>query len=103
MLGIPLLAIGPFGVVIGLYGYLFPLMLYTAWVVLSLWDLARREELSGATRVAWSAVVLVVPLIGPLAYLMVGGSRIPAGMRWVLILGGLLVYLLLLAAGLLLA
>ena len=44
MLGIPLLAIGPFGVLIGLYGYLFPLMLYTAWVVLSLWDLARREE-----------------------------------------------------------
>ena len=103
MLGIPLLAIGPFGVLIGLYGYLFPLMLYTAWVVLSLWDLARREELSSGTRLAWTAVVLVVPLIGPLAYLIVGGSRIPAGMRWVLILGGLLVYLALLAAGLLLA
>lgn len=103
IVGIPLLALGPFGVVIGLYGYLFPLMLYTAWVVLSLWDLARREELSGGTRAAWTAAVLVVPLVGPLAYLVVGGSRIPAGMRWVLILGGLVIYLLLVAAGLLLA
>ena len=103
ILGIPLLVIGPFGAVIGLYGYLFPLMLYTAWVVLALWDLARREELSGGTRAAWTAAVLVVPLVGPLAYLVVGGSRIPAGMRWVLILGGLAVYVLLAVAGLLLA
>jgi plastocyanin len=103
MLGIPLLAIGPFGVLIGLYGYLFPLMLYTAWVVLSLWDLARRDELSGGTRLTWTAVVLVVPLIGPLAYLLAGGSQIPRGMRWLIVVGGLLIYLLLLAAGLLLA
>jgi plastocyanin len=103
IMGLPLLAIGPFGAVIGLYGYLFPLVLYTAWVVLAFWDLARREELSNGRRTAWTAAVLVVPLVGPLAYLMVGGSRIPAGMRWVLILGGLLMYLLLVAAGLLLA
>jgi plastocyanin len=103
MLGIPLLAIGPFGVLIGLYGYLFPLMLYTAWVVLSLWDLARREELSSGARLAWTAVVLVVPLIGPLAYLLAGGSRIAAGMRWLIVLGGIAVYLLLAGLGLLLA
>jgi hypothetical protein len=103
MLGIPLLAIGPFGVLIGLYGYLFPLMLYTAWVVLSLWDLARREELSGGTRLVWTAVVLVVPLLGPLAYLLAGGSRIPASMRWLIVLGGIAVYLLLAGLGLLLA
>ena len=103
MLGIPLLAIGPFGVAIGLYGYLFPLMLYTAWVVLSLWDLARREDVTNGNRVLWTAAVLVVPLVGPLAYLIVGGSRIPASMRWILILGGLGMYLLLVGAGLLLA
>jgi plastocyanin len=103
ILGIPLLAIGPFGVVIGLYGYLFPLMLYTAWVVLALWDLARREELGAGTRVVWTVAVVVVPLVGPLAYMVVGGSRIPVGMRWVLILGGLATYLVLVAAGLLLA
>ena len=103
IMGVPLLAIGPFGAMIGLYGYLFPLMLYTAWVVLSLWDLARREELSNGRRVAWTAAVLVVPLIGPIAYLVAGGSRIPTGMRWILILGGLGIYLMLVAAGLLLA
>jgi hypothetical protein len=65
--------------------------------------LARREELSNGRRVAWTAAVLVVPLIGPLAYLVAGGSRIPAGMRWILILGGLGIYLLLVAAGLFLA
>jgi plastocyanin len=103
IVGIPLLAIGPFGVAIGLYGYLFPLMLYTAWVVLSLWDLARREELSSRTRLTWTAVVLVVPLVGPVAYLLAGGSQIPRGMRLMVVIGGLVVYLLLVGAGLLLA
>ncbi len=103
IMGIPLLAIGPFGVMIGLYGYLFPFMLYTAWVVLSLWDLARRDDLSNRARVAWTAAVLIVPLIGPIGYLVAGGSRIPASMRWILILGGLGAYLLLAGAALLLA
>jgi plastocyanin len=103
IVGLPLLAIGPFGVLIGLYGYLFPFMLYTAWVVLALWDLARREEISGGRRLAWSAAVLVLPLVGPVGYLLAGGSTIPRGMRWLVVAGGLAVYLALAAIGLLLA
>ena len=59
--------------------------------------------MSGGTRLAWTAVVLVVPVIGPIAYMLAGGSQIPRGMRWLIVVGGLVIYLLLVAAGLLLA
>ena len=101
-MGIPLAA-SPAALLIGLYGYAFPLILYTAWVVLALWDLARREDLSGGARAWWSLAVLVVPLVGPLGYLLAGGSTIPRGMRLMLIVGGLAVYIALAAVGVLLA
>ncbi len=101
-MGIPLVA-NPAALLIGLYGYAFPFILYTAWVVLCLWDLARRDGLSGGARAWWSLAVLVLPLVGPLGYLLGGGSTIPRGMRLVLTLGGLGVYLALAAVGFMLA
>jgi hypothetical protein len=101
-MGIPLAA-SPAALLIGLYGYAFPFILYTAWVVLALWDLARREDLSGGARAGWSLAVLVMPLVGPLGYLLAGGSTIPRGMRLMLIVGGLAVYIALAAVGVLLA
>ena len=103
ILGLPLAAASPAAMLIGLYGYAVPLILYVAWVVLALWDLARREDLSGGRRVAWTAGVLVVPVIGPLAYLIGGGSAIPRAMRVVLVVGGLLIYAALAALGAVLA
>jgi plastocyanin len=102
-MGLPLAAASPAALVIGLYGYAFPLILYVAWVVLSLWDLARRDDLNDRRRLAWSAGVLVVPLVGPLAYLLAGGSAIPRAMRLFLVVGGLAIFAVLTVLGFLLA
>jgi len=101
--GLPIAAASPAALLIGLYGYAFPLILYVAWVVLALWDLARREDLSANMRIGWTAGVLVLPLVGPIGYLLAGGSQIPRGMRFFLVLGGIAIYAALAALGMLLA
>ena len=91
IMGIPLTS--TLTTVLGLYGYVFPLVLYAAWVAIALWDLVRRDELTDRRRIGWMAVVLIVPLVGPVAYFAAGGSAIPRSVRWFLVLGGLVIYL----------
>jgi hypothetical protein len=87
------------GVFFGLYAYVLPLVLYTSWVALALWDLAKREDLSRGKAIAWMAAILVVPFLGVLAYYIFGESTIPVWQRWVFMAGGMLVYLLFLGLG----
>ncbi|HEU4915292.1 MAG TPA: right-handed parallel beta-helix repeat-containing protein [Acidimicrobiia bacterium] len=87
------------GVFFGLYAYVLPLVLYTSWVVLALWDLAKREDLTRGTTIAWMAAILIIPFLGVVAYYVFGRSTIPVWQRWVLMAGGMLVYLLFLGLG----
>lgn len=87
----------PLALVLGLYAYLLPLALYAAWVSVAIWDLARREGLTGPARVGLAAFVLGVPLVGPVGYLAVGAKTIPKGLRLFLAFGGLGLYVLLAA------
>ena len=48
------------GVFIGLYAYALPLILYSAWVSIALWDLVRQDAVPNRTRVLWMLVVLVI-------------------------------------------
>ena len=75
------------------YTTAFPGVLYTAWVVLALWDIARREDTAERTRLAWAAAVLFVPLAGPLAYLLLSDTRLSWSVRILVTAGGALVYL----------
>ncbi len=88
------------GVLFGLYAYVLPLVLYTSWVVLALWDLSRRENLSRGKVIAWMAAVMVLPFIGVIAYFVFGKSTIPAWQRWTFMAGGMLVYVVFLGLGL---
>ena len=90
-MGIPLTS--TLTTVLGLYAYVFPLALYAAWIAIAMWDLVRREELSSRRRIGWMAIVLILPLIGPLAYFAAGGSSIPRSARWFLVVGGVVIYL----------
>jgi plastocyanin len=74
------------------YAYLLPLILYVAWVSIAMWDLVRQEEVGDARRIGWMAVVLLVPLLGPILYYVIGRSPIPRSLRTVLVAGGLGVY-----------
>jgi hypothetical protein len=92
VMGFPLGASG-LGLLVGLYAYALPLILYSAWISIALWDLVRQEAVPNRVRVAWMAAVIVVPLLGPIAYYAFGRSPIQRSLRVALVAGGLGVYL----------
>jgi hypothetical protein len=91
VLGISL-ATSWWGVLIGLYAYVLPLILYSAWVSIALWDLVRQDAVPNRTRLLWMLVVLVIPLAGPISYYAFGRSPIQRSLRVTLIVGGLVAY-----------
>jgi plastocyanin len=92
VMGMPLIATSWWSLLLGLYGYILPFVLYAAWVAIAIWDLIRRDGESISNRTVWIAVVILVPFIGPLLYFGFGGSPIPAQLRLVLTAGGLVAY-----------
>lgn len=91
VLGMPL-ATSVAGILIGLYAYALPLILYSAWVSIALWDLARQEAVPNRVRILWMVAVIAVPVIGPIAYYAFGRSPIQRSLRWTLVGGGLAIY-----------
>jgi hypothetical protein len=92
-----------FGTFIGLYAYVLPLVLYAAWVVIAVWEIVtRRGDLSPGAGIGWVLVILVVPFLGVIVYYVFAKTQIPAAYRWVLLAGGMGVYLLFLTLGLVL-
>jgi hypothetical protein len=83
-----------FEVILGFYMYYLPLALYAAWISVATWDIVRRGEMKGGTRIGWLAVVYLVPVLGPLAYYLFGKSEIPRLTRFALAIGAPIVYLL---------
>ena len=75
-------------ILMSLYGYFLPIMLYAAWSALAFSDLGRRQVSRGVA-VGWVAVILLVPFFGALAYHVVGGSTMPKMLRGVVVGGGL--------------
>ncbi len=102
VLGVPL-ATGFAGILIGLYVYALPLILYSAWVSIALWDLVRQEAVPNGVRIAWMAAVIAIPLLGPVAYYAFGRSPIQGSLRVMLVAGGVGIYVALAAIGILLA
>jgi plastocyanin len=76
------------------YAYLLPLILYVAWVSIAIWDLVRQEDVADRRRIGWMAAVLLVPLLGPILYYVIGRSPIPRSLRTMLVAGGLGIYIL---------
>jgi plastocyanin len=98
VLGLPL-ATGAAGILIGLYAYALPLILYSAWISIALWDLVRQDAVPNRVRVGWMAAVIAVPLFGPIAYYAFGRSPIQRSLRLMLVAGGLVIYVALAALG----
>lgn len=86
-------------ILVSLYGYFLPIMLYAAWATLGFWDLGRREGLSKAAAFGWTAAILLVPFFGGLAYHVVGGSTISKSLRTALVGGGLALVVVVFAIG----
>ena len=75
-------------ILMSLYGYFLPIMLYAAWSALAFADLGRRSISRGAAA-GWVAVILLVPFFGALLYHVIGGSTVPKALRGVVVGGGL--------------
>jgi hypothetical protein len=89
---------GNLQMILGLYAYLLPLLLYVLWSTLALWDLGRRDEL-GATAVwIWALSIFALPFVAALGYLFFGGTRLATRVK-LLALGGGAAYLIVLALG----
>lgn len=102
VLGLPL-ATSWFGILIGLYAYALPLILYASWISIALWDLVRQDAVPNRVRVAWMAAVIAIPVLGPIAYYAFGRSPIQRSLRVMLVAGGLGIYVVLAALGVMLA
>jgi hypothetical protein len=84
---------------LGLYGYLLPTLLYVLWSTLALWDLGRRADLRLPFIWSWTIAIFLLPFIGPIAYLLFGGGQISARARIVTVGGGAAAYVLVLLVG----
>jgi hypothetical protein len=73
------------------YGTIFPIALYSTWIVLALSDL-RMRDMAERTRLLWAAAVLFVPVAGPLSYLLLSDSQISWSFRVLVTVGASLVY-----------
>jgi plastocyanin len=98
VLGFPL-ATAWWALLLGLYAYALPIVLYCAWVSIALWDIARQDAVPNGRRIGWMLVVLAVPLLGPIGYFAFGRSPIQASLRVTLVVGALVVYAALAALG----
>ncbi len=83
------------------YLYLLPFLLYATWASLALMDLNERG--SDSARAAWGAFVILVPLLGGGWYLLAAARTFKPSARVSIVLTGLVVWLLPLAAGVWLA
>jgi Right handed beta helix region/Phospholipase_D-nuclease N-terminal len=102
LMGVPLIASSWWSLLLGLYGYILPFVLYASWVATAMWDLIRRDADTIPERARWMAIVLLVPFVGPLLYFAFGKSSIPSQLRLMLTAGGVIAYLVFLVIGLLL-
>jgi hypothetical protein len=84
--------------ILGLYAYLLPMLLYVLWSTLALWDLGRRDELPAAKAWAWALAIFVLPFVAALGYLLFGATRLASRVK-ILAIGGAAAYLLVLALG----
>src|ERR1700683_4613895 len=83
---------------LGLYAYLLPLLLYVLFSTLALWDLGRRDDLSAVLVWLWPVLIFAVPFLGPIAYLFFGGARLAPRIK-LMAVGGVAAYLLVWALG----
>ncbi len=83
------------------YLYLLPFLLYATWASLALMDLNERG--SDRARAAWGAFIILVPLLGGGWYLLSAARTFKPSARFAIVLTGLVVWLLPLAAGVWLA
>jgi hypothetical protein len=84
---------------LGLYGYLLPLLLYVVWSALALWDIGRRKDLGAGAIWGWVLAIFAIPVLGAAAYLLVASSQVSRSLRLATVVGGAAAYVVVLLIG----
>ncbi len=69
------------------YGNALLFALYAAWLTIAFIELGQRQDITGGRKLGWGVVVLAVPVLGPILYYFVGGSKLSTRFRLGLIIG----------------
>jgi hypothetical protein len=69
------------------YGDALLFALYGVWLAVAFVELAHREDLSGGMRLLWGAITIAIPIIGPILYYFLSGSKLTVRFRLALIVG----------------
>ncbi|EMJ61770.1 MULTISPECIES: right-handed parallel beta-helix repeat-containing protein [Leptospira] len=77
-------------------GFLLPFAIYICWTSVSLFDLKDRIDLDRNKKLSWVAAITLIPILSSGIYLLGGGSKYPNWFKRTLVLGGLIVFFLLL-------
>jgi hypothetical protein len=76
-----------FQILLALFGNFLFFTLYAAWVAIALWEIAHRDDLSSRAQFGWGALVIAVPIIGPIVYYFTGKSKLTRDVRLGLVVG----------------
>jgi Right handed beta helix region/Phospholipase_D-nuclease N-terminal len=76
-----------FQILLAFFGNFLFFTLYAAWVAIALWEIAHRKELSTRAQFGWGALVIAVPIIGPIVYYFAGKSQLSRNVRLGLVVG----------------
>lgn len=76
------------------YNYYLPVILFTVWAALSVYDLAKRADVTPTKGILWLLAIFLLPVVGAGAYLLVGKPSYNQKFRQTMVLGGLALLLL---------
>ena len=98
-MGVPLIATSWWSLLLGLYGYILPFVLYASWVAIAMWDLIRRDADAITERRGGWRSCCSCRSSGRCSTSRSAGPSIPAQLRLMLTAGGVVAYLVFLALG----
>lgn len=71
------------------YGYYLPIFLYAAWTPLALYELSENRLSTNMSKLIWTLVILLIPLLGAAIYHIFFADRINVTVRATMIFGGI--------------
>ncbi|MDF3819741.1 PLDc N-terminal domain-containing protein [Leptospira sp. 96542] len=79
---------------IGSYAYYLPFVLTTVWAPIALYDLSGKSNLESWKTILWALVILIVPVFGGAAYILLAENGFSKKFKQTAVGGGLTILIL---------
>ena len=80
-------------ILLSFYGNALFFALYAAWLAVAFVELGQRQDMRGVGKLGWGVLTLAVPILGPILYYFLGGSKLSLRFKLALIVGAPLLLL----------